>query len=1087
MEKAGSSEPCDQCPPDKWRSQPSPWIKPDAVNDAVGSIYSENSCEECPSPGSFVIRQHADRHTYKNCKCLDDHFFQYSNNVAANPQKKRGICPYSEITQKQLPPAMCTCQPCSKQDPQSLINEKGTNCSGGYFGLLPGFSVLKSSMLGPADADIAALLNGNISDKVYKCKRPEACINNGTCNEALGYTGVLCAECAPGFGLMPQNKCGECLPESFNRFVVSLMAIGMLFVVVFMAYGSKAPASDLSAIQKILVNHLSFLSFIGQMSLAWGNIFNEYIFQSASVASDVASASPIDCVFVGDFKSKFFVWMSFPVIGLLIPAVFNTVQYQASRQVRKLAGKSAFVENLLGSKSTRIIITETAVVKSNSMPSSHAVAFANRNRVLRAAQDDDDARELRINSLLIFFVSLYFFYPMLTKMIFDAMNVFTIEPLDDVPGVVINRLEAIPMVDTTRFDYKSVIFPLSIVFLIIYGFCIPIALVLAMRWKQEARLGGGSMTIIFNFMTQGYRFETYYWESYVMVRKLVISAVIAFLSQNTLYQSYGLLAAMVINLLMTIFLKPYRAVQGFSLDVASTTVLHITILAGIVLTSKLDTKLPLLEQPTLVAVTIVAVTANFLMILVLLGYVLFDKLDGQEFRGVPLILYFRYYSPRVREEIRHLQNSHANFIASLESKHYNKLSFDQFTAVTAKEGNAFRRAYHKKQSLAHALREKDLADAHGLNVLSDEEVGRLASSSSSELTVTPTHSSPASDARSKSGSTSGSISTESSDAHLSDSDDSQRAPALTRGALLTVPKLALSENKVGNRPFQFPSRDRVARSQEPDLKPSFSAVPNLRGPLVPSLRASFTGSVGSIASQVGLPFAASVSPRKPHDNGSTIFSTNVAHAFVPSVSPPTSLEHPASAKLSDSSFQSARIMRALASNRTVNVGSSSRQSSFGADVPLPARPAPQLSDSSAVAPASADFSAAAPPMRNMKFATAGSSSSSSRNIVPAAQRASLPVESPRDSSPPPPPFPIDFMTPRDIPPPLPHDAHKQRSSDRSSAISSLREPSPPPPPRQSPPPFSPPETRRSNSRSASAFHMDEPPPLPPPSVRARRR
>jgi hypothetical protein len=127
---------------------------------------------------------------------------------------------------------------------------------------------------------------------------------------------------------------------------------------------------------------------------------------NSSSASDAASASPIDCVFLGNFPLKFFVWMSFPAIGLLIPALFNTVQYQVTRQVRKLALKSPLIERLLGDKSTRIIVTETAVANSKRMPAQHTVSVANRNRVLRAAQDDDDARELRINSLLIFFVSL---------------------------------------------------------------------------------------------------------------------------------------------------------------------------------------------------------------------------------------------------------------------------------------------------------------------------------------------------------------------------------------------------------------------------------------------------------------------------------------------------------------------------------------------------------------------------------------------------------------------------------------------------------------------------------------------------------
>jgi hypothetical protein len=1157
MENFGTSEECQRCEISTFRSPPNPWVK--------DRSFTESQCEDCPA--SFIIENPTDRHTYKNCKCPKDHFFQYNNDVVVNPKKKRGICPYSEIVYKQNTTALCSCQPCSKQDPESPTKQSATYCTGGYFGLQPGFSVLKSHMLGPADADIAALISGNISDQVYKCKRSEACINNGTCDESIGYTGVLCAECVPGFGLMAQNKCGKCLPESLNRLVVSIMAIGMLFLVVFLAYGSKAPASDLSAIQKILVNHLSFLSFLGQMDLSWPDIFQDIFFQSAAYASDVSTASPIDCVFVGDFKSKFFVWMSFPVIGLLIPVVFNTVQYQASRQLRRFAGKSSFVESFLGSKSTRIIMTEATVDNSARMPAPHAVAFANRNRVLRASQDDDDARELRINSLLIFFVSLYFFYPMLTKMIFDAINVWEIRPLSEVPEVVISRLAAIPSVDTTQFDYKSIIFPLAILFLIIYGFCIPIALVLAMRWKQEARLGGGSMTIIFNFMTQGYRFETYYWESYVMVRKLVISAIISFLGGNTVYQSYGLLGAMVVNLLMTIFLRPFKAWQGFSLDVASTTVLHVTILAGIVITQRLPNKSAIstiFQEPVLGTVIVVALIANFAIILVLFSYVVYDKLNGKEFRGVPVILYFRFYSRRVREEIMQLQNSHANFIASLESKHYNKLSFNKFIAVTAKEGNAFRRAYHKNQTIAQALREKELADisySREAKFDLDEELGRRASSSSSELTVTPTHSSPTSDTQSKSGSDSGSMSTESSDAHLSDSDDSQRPPVRMHSALLHVPQLAFSSGNAGKGsitssseileppplPVQKQSSSSVAmgswhsasQTQDTDLKASVSAVPNLRSSLASASRRSAAVSV-STAPPAARSFVAAASPPTPRVENPTVssaarplvphFSPRITHerpalkkfsnapvesprvtaALVanrsvnnaneiienPTVSsvarplvPQTTLERPASNKLSNAPVVSLRVNAALVANRRVNIGASPRQSAFGANEPAPARQLPQISDTGAVTSASATMSfATVPPMQSR-------SSTSSLDVVPAAPNIEtprhMPLPPPLPVHPlppldiPPPPFPSERLTLRDMPPPLPRDARNKSRSDGSSAISSVRDASPPPPVRLSPPPFSPPMGRRSNSQSASALQRDEPPPLPPVARAAR--
>jgi hypothetical protein len=1112
-EETGSSSECAACELNQYRSPSQPWKK--------FASFEENRCDICPL--STIIRKHEDRYTHKNCRCEDNYFFQYRRSDVVNPQRKRGICSYSELPKTILPDqAICTCALCELQDPPSAINEKSTNCTEGYFGLLPGFATLKSHMLGPGDSSISALLNGNISDQVFKCKRPEACINNGTCNAALGYTGVLCAECVPGFGLMAQNKCGKCLPVELNRFVVSCMGLGLLFVIVIMAYGSKAPASDMSAIQKILVNHLSVLSFIGQMSLAWGSIFNDYVFSGASVTSDVSTASPIDCVFVGDFRSKFFVWMSFPVIGLLIPAVFNTFQYQFTRHIRKLAVKSSLFESLLGNKSTRIIITETAVTKAFRMPQSHAVSIANRNRVLRAAQDDEDARELRVNSLLIFFVSLYFFYPMLTKMIFDSINVLIISPLRDIPEVTIYRLDAIPSVDPTQFDYKAVIIPTAIFFLIIYGIFIPASLILAMRWKQEARLGGGSMTIIFNFMTQGYRFETYYWESYVMVRKLIISAVIAFLSRNSLYQSYGLLAVMIINLILTIFLKPYKAVQGWALDLASTTVLHITILAGIILTSTYDPNLPLSEQAKLLAVTILALLFNFVIILVLIAFVVYDNLRGKELGGVPLILYFRYYSPWVRQEIRQLRQSHANFIATLQSKTYNKLPYNKFLALTAKDSNAIRRAYHKRMSLASTFHEKQLASVASLyelslnpNIEMDDEVGRLANSSS-ELTVTPSHSSSESDTQRDFVHSSGSMSTESSDARLSDSDDSLNAvsqdvpvrqftapSAWTKQAVVNAPRIASGVGKISSNmddvssksspegSFKLPN-ERIMRSfplfpvQQPTIESHISpkSAPSAAAAGVPDAaipQATRQGFRSNLKSSL------SNESTEGHRRSSSVSSPRVETAFSRSAPrnpdmPPSStsslktLERPPSPTLSVASFRSARIIRALpgSGNSTASVALPLMTSNRGDDALRVQSVSQQVSRNlnSAQAPALAATPANHHSTRESAVSSLRSPRSTSRPLHSEAQAAASFLNEP------PPPFPIDLLTPRDLPPPLPLDFPKQRVST-SNVAGIMRESSPLPPPPYSQPSF--PEAPKAVERrsygqhraSAHSFEKDE--------------
>lgn len=79
--------------------------------------------------------------------------------------------------------------------------------------------------------------SSNVSDNFLRCPNPDMCLGwvepdwnrMGAC--VTGYSGVLCAECEPGYSLTGLAKCAKCPDMTSN--IVKLTGMMLLMVAVF--------------------------------------------------------------------------------------------------------------------------------------------------------------------------------------------------------------------------------------------------------------------------------------------------------------------------------------------------------------------------------------------------------------------------------------------------------------------------------------------------------------------------------------------------------------------------------------------------------------------------------------------------------------------------------------------------------------------------------------------------------------------------------------------------------------------------------------------------------------------------------------
>jgi len=158
------------------------------------------------------------------------------------------------------------------------------------------------------------------SDNFIRCPNPSSCLgynvstsiyfepskSTGLCRE--GYKGVLCAECAKGYGITNGNFCTSCGSFWYYFNIIFFFAF-RLFLIIYSLHSAVAMCTSAAAgllkrkeiisatIMKILMNHFQVLNIILSFPMEWKQSVYEFLSIPMAVSPSISDSYSVQCLF----------------------------------------------------------------------------------------------------------------------------------------------------------------------------------------------------------------------------------------------------------------------------------------------------------------------------------------------------------------------------------------------------------------------------------------------------------------------------------------------------------------------------------------------------------------------------------------------------------------------------------------------------------------------------------------------------------------------------------------------------------------------------------------------------------------------
>ena len=332
-----------------------------------------------------------------------------------------------------------------------------------------------------------------------------------TCN--TGYSGVLCGACELESGYMRSGQlCRECDSFLYNVVFVSAMAalgIGyVLYVIAFQNFSTVAN-DQRPVVIKIAMSFCQMLTVLGVFKARGTALFNELVQRPASIAGGgISSALPLKCILNSQIYGSFILNLATPpaialLTALLIVPVWVCKRAQeAERASRPPLSAPTTKLNVLLCRCEQVTAGERYVWL-------HARTSSSARSKFRAGP--------RFVAVLVFV--LFGIYPTLVKSVFSVFRCS--EPISG------------KMYLEDDFTVQCWVgwHPMFVAFAVGAGFVyllgIPFGLLLILSFNRH-RLAESRFISTFGFVYNGYhtdRGTVVAWESFVMLRKLAVTAI----------------------------------------------------------------------------------------------------------------------------------------------------------------------------------------------------------------------------------------------------------------------------------------------------------------------------------------------------------------------------------------------------------------------------------------------------------------------------------------------------------------------------------------------------------------------------------
>uniref|UniRef100_A0A7S3Y6H3 Uncharacterized protein n=1 Tax=Heterosigma akashiwo TaxID=2829 RepID=A0A7S3Y6H3_HETAK len=421
-----------------------------------------------------------------------------------------------------------------------------------------------------------------------------------------GYKGNVCAKCRPGYGATGFALCEKCP----NSLLVSYIFVGMgCLAVVFIGAvmikmnmnKDNSENERLSIMLKIFTNYMQLVSLFGGLEISWPDAIVT-LFEGQETVSRVGDKLIIiDCVLndaqsqagasaEDDDSSTFFqklaFYMSAPILAVVFSFIFWTYQY--FKKVRKFSKKknwdidsealAPFTEDGLITKDE---IPELLVaVGENSQPMrvTDIINFMGLEAHPARTEDFKDAFLncyrwlMKENAILSIVVLLFLLYPTVTTYNFQ---VFTCVELGTGQWFLQNDL------DTECYTplHNLWLFVCGVPFLMLYTVGIPYSAYLVLH-HYRYDLDDKHVKLKYGFLYDGFERKYYFWEMWVMLRKVAVISSTVFIPQffGDVTEVLAGLCICLTSLLFHLNCQPYDDDQ---LDVLEALSLYTTVLTMI--------------------------------------------------------------------------------------------------------------------------------------------------------------------------------------------------------------------------------------------------------------------------------------------------------------------------------------------------------------------------------------------------------------------------------------------------------------------------------------------------------------------------
>ncbi|OQR84804.1 hypothetical protein THRCLA_10799 [Thraustotheca clavata] len=383
-----------------------------------------------------------------------------------------------------------------------------------------------------------------------------------------GYAGHLCFQCDIGYTRSGKTACIAC-PNNYTLTILVLVGgvfacIAVAIVLIQMTINKSRTKADLySIICKIFTSYLQLVSLAGSFDLQWPAEVNA-MFNAQSAASNPADKLiSIDCLLdyykrgtsmdsLSSYYEQLILYLCLPVLCVIFPVVFWRLRHKLiikrltrrewapllqSTIGRGTGGdpliQSSEVEDVLkavGEKPTDIVVMGTCTVAKldeGSQPLS----------VVKSAYLEALRSEIQDKTVLSIIVLMFLVHPGVTKQIFQMFTCTVLGEDDD--GKPLYFLD--PDLDVPCYNFSHYRWMLCCGLPSIIGitFGIPGFAWYVLR-ARRTMLDDPRIKLQFGFLYDGYKLEYYYWEIWIMMRKVLVSVISVFLKNwGAIPQSLG--------------------------------------------------------------------------------------------------------------------------------------------------------------------------------------------------------------------------------------------------------------------------------------------------------------------------------------------------------------------------------------------------------------------------------------------------------------------------------------------------------------------------------------------------------------------